>query len=239
MGVTVKHVVAEQYASVTDGLPWIQQVIYKGYAVDPFGAKQQHPDAIITMVGNNDPMPLPTDKTFAHVQWERTGVPLELFDSLPLILENRNETAETKVVTDANLDGRPLILFNTTHNVSVGRPAGFSKGPALLRYLIERFPQFQFVNLGPIKAPRIIDLMGLYEIAKLIVSADTATLHLANAVRNDGTPTPVVALVLDSPYHRSARRKHWLAELTYTQATDFSVVEKEIASCPLAEASTV
>jgi len=175
----------------------------------------------------------PAGRDYLSVQGERTGCPLELMEKLPLDLsEARDADAEAEVVRQHLPPGSgPLVLFNATHFRAAGRPAAFPKGPELLAFLRQRFPHARFLDLGGVRAPRIIDLMGLYDAADLLVSTDSGTLHLGYANRTHKPPIPTVGLSLDDPQRGTPQRTHWVDHILYSEALrDFSIVADAVSA---------
>ncbi|OLE10683.1 MAG: hypothetical protein AUG89_11510 [Acidobacteria bacterium 13_1_20CM_4_56_7] len=79
--------------------------------------------------------------------------------------------------------------------------------------VLEQIPkdQFHIVDLSNVKASRIYDLLGLYDVAAGVITCDTATLHLAAASR-----TPYVAFTHDE-WRRSVPRGNCQLQMPYSQ----------------------
>ena len=78
------------------------------------------------------------------------------------------------------------------------------------------------VDLSKVRADKFQDVLGLYDRAGLLITIDTATLHLAQA-----STIPVIALVADSPtpWHQSAQKGNEILRLKYF---DFHKKREEI-----------
>jgi len=133
--------------------------------------------------------------------------------SFPLVLDRRNlererQLAERTVVGVSPSD--PTVLFFTEGTSS---PA-----PELSKTMHDAAcligDRINPVGVGPFAAERIQDLCGLMERAALVVSIDSAPLHLTAA-----TLTPTIGLVTDGPtlWHGCAPKPHWEASVRYGQ----------------------
>lgn len=107
------------------------------------------------------------------------------------------------------LTGKPLMLTNLT----CGASSPFPEGPELLKEVMEHWGEtYQVLEIGTLRLPHIYDLLPLIQAAKLMVSIDTALLHLAAA-----TNTPVVALVNPHPWLGTICRGVTAARFDYNQ----------------------
>jgi len=213
---TVSLVVNEKYASIASGHEWLNVIPFKGKA-------QEYKKAMLLAESGGVPRlaqvgyvkdPRVSGSWSTDI-WIRSGVPIDLYDVLPLELDNRNSVAEQALI-DKYIEGdRPLILLNT-----IGNSSPYKFGDGLRQTLAKEFGDyFQILDLAFVKAKRIIDLMGLYDRACLVISIDTSTLHLTNANR-----VPTIALVRDpddtDTWGQSARRSHWIERLTYSDSSN-------------------
>lgn len=109
---------------------------------------------------------------------ERCGFKRDEWIKLPLVFDKRDYKREADLIKRyVGGDNRPLILYNLTGNSS---PFGWL--PEVQNELLKLFSkQFKILNLGPIHAHRIYDLLGLYDRAVGLITSDTSTLHLAPA----------------------------------------------------------
>jgi hypothetical protein len=128
---------------------------------------------------------------FMTSMYSRAGFTREEMIRLPLVFDRRNPTRETDLANrlyPPQLRKKPLLLTNFT---GISSPFGFLPE---LHPTLQRFARdFVTVDLGNVKAYRIFDLLGLYDMASGIITIDTATLHLAHA-----SPTPYIAFTVNS-----------------------------------------
>ena len=111
--------------------------------------------------------------------FSRTGVPIELMKTLPLVFDRRDSARESELVktaTKKNKKKLPLLL----HNFS-GHSSPFAPMPEVMNQLDKWRDKFFFIDLANYRCERIYDLLGLMDAAKLLVTIDTSTLHLASA----------------------------------------------------------
>jgi len=96
------------------------------------------------------------------------------------------ESAISRKVFRTNL---PKVVVNLTHALSAPLPCG----DVVLDQLQFRWKdKFEVVDIGKLRLQHIYDMLGIMERAALIVSVDTATLHLAA-----GCDAPVICAVRD------------------------------------------
>src|SRR5690606_12547012 len=136
----------------------------------------------------------PLQRNFTLDSWSRTGCPIELYPNLPLAFDRRAYDREprSKARLGFNFQG---VSSRTIHANS------------LRRLILRRFPGS--IDLGGYKCHRIYDLLGIIESLDLLVTLDTATLHLANASR-----TPCIVLSRPDPYLQSESRAFWIKRFT-------------------------
>lgn len=186
-GVRPRLIVSDENASVMEGVSYVEPVSLnvhwwygmkeaRAYADKHFGGAtviQCHADRYTCDV-NQWP-------NFMQSTHSRTGVPMELLTTLPMVFDRRNHERELSHVPSTN--GKPYILVNTI---------GFSSPFPHHADLWSRMKQFKnridVIDLATIKLPRIFDLLGIYDRALGTVHIDTSTLHLAA-----GSPSPYIA----------------------------------------------
>lgn len=207
MGVKVKLVTRPEYAAIAKGLPGIEVIEFDGEFTEwekaEIKAREFSDEVRVTQCGFNNRRR--AQPNFALEGFYRTGVPVSLFHTLPLVLENRNKAVEKEIASQYE---KPVILFNAT-----GMSTPYANGRQLLEEIKIQCPGVSVLDLGNVKAPRIQDLLGLYEQAKMLVTTDTATLHLGYA-----TGIPTVALVSDVIDGASPTRAHWIERITYAES---------------------
>lgn len=146
--------------------------------------------------------------------WDRTGVPIDLMNKLPLIFDQRNPEREQALIARVlkkNKKNLPVLLYNFN-----GHSSPFAAMPECQNVVSKWRDKFFIVDIGNMVAERIYDLIGLFEVSKLLVSIDTATLHLSAAVPNmkkifftngygwsSSVPNPV-GKILDIKYEKAA-----------------------------------
>lgn len=195
--------VAKEYADILDGCSYVDKVVFDGPAHELRKAVQEakklSDDVVVTQVLG--PMkeceeltysqvkpPHATTESFQKEAWRMAGA-LKLWETkLPLFFDNREPENESGFVPPKS---RRKVMLVSSGGVS--SPFRYKK--LLMELLWGRFGKWQIIDLSTIKADRFYNLLGLYERANLLISTDSAPLHLAYAV-----PTlPVCALIGDSP----------------------------------------
>lgn len=144
--------------------------------------------------------------------WRRAGFSREEMMNLPLVFDRRNPQREQQLV--AQIQGmnklrKPLLLYNFT---GISSPFGYT--PEVMNVLRPLNQRYYLVDLGRLKAHRIYDLLGLLDAAELLVTTDTATLHLAPASK-----TRYVAYTVDG-WSQSVPKGNCVWQCKYSQAKE-------------------
>lgn len=207
-GAPWRVVVAREYASLFDGISYAEPLVYEGphYEIAKAceWAKSLGNNIICTQVNGPKEQvlehtykPFGQDRarstSFVKEMWRVAGYKDRWDECLPLVFDRRSPERETKLLAEHGFLRRgkqkKLMLVSTNGNSSP-----FPWTELLMELLQGRFGKTHRIMELP-KAERIFDLLCLYERADVLVSTDSAPLHLAWA-----TPSlPVVALVNDKP----------------------------------------
>lgn len=193
-------VVSKYYASIFDGVSYVEPIIYDGtyHRGDRQLLKQAYDFAMEASGGRPliclNPirtqglaMPHRTD-SFVKEMWAVVGRE-PAWDERPLVFDKRSAEDEAKLVQSVRLTDRPLILTALT-----GRTSPFRQRDDLLDALNKRFPKHDVMDISTLAASRVYHLLGLFDAADLLVASDTMHLHLSRA-----SQVPVIALTRDDP----------------------------------------
>lgn len=211
-GKPVPLVVAHHYASVLDGVSYVEPVVWYGHfealpeAIAWAKATRGGRVVNLQVYGHGYTQPKRTG-SFLLEQWANANL-LERWGS-PLEFDRRDLEEEAKLLATVD-HGRPLVLV-AAHGFS----SPFTQGPALMEALRARLgSKASVVDLSAVKARRVYDLLGLMDAAACLIAIDTMHLHLAH-----GSPVPVIALATDGPteWHASARRAGHVMYLRYRE----------------------
>lgn len=204
-------IVAKAYAELVQHLNYIKLVEYDGSWEDIQGAivfaKQRYEKVVVLSLHGNDFKCQHKTPSFLMEPWERAGR-LADFDSLPLVIDGRNFDRELALFEKHTGKG-PFILY-----ADHGESSPFyskEKLADLIHEVIGR--KYQVVRLSEVRAEHFFDLLMLYERAALIVSTETAHLHLTRAVK-----TPVIAFTHDmrSRWHGSPQCRRFRLTCRYS-----------------------
>lgn len=138
-----------------------------------------------------------TSSSFAKETWKIAG-PIDLWNEQPrLVFDKRSPEREAALLESVcpvkRGRKRKLMLVSAG-----GTSSPFPYRELLLTLLTLKFGEkYQIVDLSTIRAERFYDLLALYERADILISTDSAPLHLAQACPE----LPVVAFVNDKPTH--------------------------------------
>jgi hypothetical protein len=143
--------------------------------------------------------------------WDRTGVPVELMKTLLPVFDVRDgkrEASLIKAVQKNNKKNKPILLYNFS-----GHSSPFAAMPEIMNELSKWVDKFHMVDLADWKCERIYDLIGLFDVSKVIVTIDTSTLHLASASK-----IKTIAFVNGSYWSGSIPRGNVITEIKYDKA---------------------
>jgi len=228
-GLNPKVLVADQYASVFDGVSYVDAVPCGPDWMDVNGALEKakqfgepenpqwwhdksfvpEPGNLVLRVhGNNWSVDQSKYPGFMQSMYLRAGFSLEEMQTLPLVFDKRDKEREEKLVRSFTANNkRPMLLLNFT-----GEASPFAAVPEVMQYIQPYRSRLNIVRLDNIRAHKIYDLLGLMDAAIGMVTIDTATLHLAQASK-----TPYIAFTRDG-WSGSVPRGNCVCEIKYSHA---------------------
>ena len=181
--------VAEEFASVMEGFPYIQTLVYRGSCEDlapAVAAAEQRAERVYVpqlfgSISKHPNMPARTRDSFVRDQWDRLKPGYAYGDkwgTLPLVVSGRHRPREEAMVNHVlGKSTKPALLVNVT-----GGSGPYPHVFELLRYLDAWRDRLDIIDLAHVRAAVFCDLMGLYEHSAALLTMDTATLHLARAL---------------------------------------------------------
>lgn len=198
--------VAEKYASILDGVSYVNPIVFKGGAHEIGKAVHQAevsktPFVVSQVVG-------PTDEVKKFVrfnppqnEWAKPGSWQEesfwaaghkdsWAKQSPLVFDRRSPEREAALIDQHCQPRRKSILV-----ASGGETCPFPYKPLLMELIRSKFKsRFQIIDMDEVRGERIYDLLGMFDRARCLVSSDSSLLHLAQASK-----VPVMALINDKP----------------------------------------
>lgn len=202
--------VHQEFVSVTEGLPYCDvEVITEGSWTELDNAteiaREKYSEVHVCQIHGTQQSARKTP-SFAIDAWAKAGHWNE-FGQHPLILA-RNQAREARLLTSVNPQ-QPFILVARN-----GTSSPFAHGEELLA--LARSHCSNVIDLTSIRAKNFVDLLALYERADMLITTDTATLHLAEA-----SSVPVIALIADSPtrWHGSPPKGNVALAVRYSEFT--------------------
>lgn len=199
-GVKPKLMVAEDYATVLEQIDYVDVLVYDGHFQDLKGAvtdaKKKFDRVNVTQVNGSDIVFEHRHPSFQHDMWDRVGM-LDHWDSLPLVIKR------PPVV--CNLKG--FIFF-----ADYSQSSPFFYKDELADLLKKAFPGKKIFRTSEARFNEFFEYLPYMDAADLIVTVDTAFLHLAKA-----TATPIIALVSSrpTPWRGSAWSKRFAFHCRY------------------------
>jgi hypothetical protein len=153
------------------------------------------------------------DQSYNFKAWADNGFGDHFHDPVqyPLVFDARDPEREATLVSQFITGDRPVLLLSLAKAKSSPFPHH-----ALFEERIRRKwgRVFQIVDLQTVHCSRIYDLLGLMDQARILITADTATLHLATAA-----PTlKTICLTNDNPFLASRPRYQPVYQTSYSQA---------------------
>lgn len=156
----------------------------------------------------------PKEVSYNELAWQSVGYGEHFKDTknFPLIFDRRDAERE-KFLMEQNIEGgRPLVLLS----VGCGRSSPFAAHYAFGEAIRRKHGHYcEIVDLCKVKAARLYDWLGLFDRASLLITADTAALHLAAA----SPKLKVIALVNDKPFLATSPRCNVVLKATYSEVT--------------------
>lgn len=178
-------VISREYASILEGVSYVEQCVWKGDSTDLAGAilfaKKRFSNVVVLQTHARNMQIQQRTPGFQFDQWQRAGC-VEHFYEWPLCFDKRDITLET-----VSLSPLPYILFGD-HSQS----SPFLHKEELAALLKAEFPNHQIFRLSEIRVDRFFDLLGLFDRAAALVTVETAHVHLSKA-----SPVPTFVLAAD------------------------------------------
>lgn len=144
-------------------------------------------------------------------------------DGYPLVFDQRDSERERELLESLNLSGKPIILLHLNRSKS----SPFSHAAHVEDRVRRRFGKFcQIIDLSQIRCVRIYDMLALFDLSKVLITVDSAFLHLATA----SPSLAKICLVNPVPFLGSACRYKPLLRLNYNEvATNLGAISQAIS----------
>lgn len=200
-------IISEQFASILDGISYIEPLIWYGEwtdivgASDWFGGKSLttqvvgDPKVIISQVYGKSPYQINKNTdSFVKEMWRLAGK-LDLWTKQPpLYFDQRDLGREEKLVKEA-FKKVPVGVLGTIIVADNGISSPFPHRRLLRELVSKRWPG-RVLYMDEIVAEKFYDLIGILEHdwVQAIIATDSAILHLAHTCQK-----PVIALITDKP----------------------------------------
>ena len=212
-GDEVYIVTRREYAPILNSVTYVKAVIVDIPNREPFTAEKFAKDSgcfdevIVTQVcGNNRRYPI-GPANWQVGEWVRCGM-LDKFHEFPTIFDNRDRDAEREALA-AYLpvdDGRPLLAYNFR---GASRP--YARASEQREWINATFgAEWRIVDLGSLNLANVALLLPFIEAAQVLITVDTATVHLAHA-----TNTAVIVFQPEDWFARSEPRENWIFACTH------------------------
>jgi len=207
---TVHMVVAKEFANILDGVTYVTadvvNIDVKDFAAANEYAKKTYANVCTSQVDGNGSSMKTGERNFTLANWANVDPRyVAAYQTLPLVLDNRNAEREKWLVDSIEASSLPRVLVNFEgHSTPMhNREEVFDR---LWKYCLNKY---WVLNIGLLRVRRLYDMLGSFEKADLLVTVDTSTLHLGYAVK-----IPTIAITSSKPWYASERRKHWIGTFT-------------------------
>lgn len=195
--------VAKQFSDLLDAVPYVHKYVYDGNFGDVEKAvelAQSKFQLVVTsqVWGHSYRVPHLCE-SYNMESWRMAGF-LPHWADADMVLE-------LDVPNRVNISLRPSICVC----LSSGFSSPFKQWLGVQESITRQFSgEFDIVDLAQMHCDRIYDLLRWMRSARIIITSDTAILHLASACK-----TPVIALVNDDPWLGSTPRCNCILRLRY------------------------
>jgi hypothetical protein len=153
------------------------------------------------------------DQSYNFKAWADNGFGDSFHDlkNFGLVFDNRDAERESILVSQAITTDKPVMLISLAR----AKSSPFAHHALFEERIRRKWGKvFQIVDLQTVHAARIYDLLGLMDRARILITADTASLHLATAA-----PTlKTICLTNDNPFLASRPRYQPVYQTSYSQA---------------------
>jgi hypothetical protein len=209
---------SKDFISILDGVSYVEPVLFDGPytkvedAVEQ--AKNEFEHVIVSQVWGETYRVPHECESYSQEMWRMAG----FFDrwsdpKMKLVFDRRTPEREAKLIRQNIYKNRkPIMLIN----LAGGHSGPFDDWQVFQFDLTNRWrSKFQIIDLSVIVAERVYDLLGLFEMADVLITIDTATLHLSSAC-----DIPTVALLNDKgdKWIETLIRKPTLVAIPYKRA---------------------
>jgi hypothetical protein len=173
---------AHEFASVLKGVSYLETVPlayhwWKGMPQARNYAKTNYGGAVVTQCYAHEwGINLSEWPDFMSSMLDRAGLPVNEIAIAPIIFDARDSKREADLIKKHRRTTKPLLLVNFS-----GHSSPFHHALDVMRLVNKYASKFEILDLGRIRANRLYDLLGLYDVAAGAIHTDTSTYHLAHA----------------------------------------------------------
>lgn len=216
--------IAPEFSDILEGVLYCDTALWPGSWEDVAGAvtyaRAKYDEVYVTQVHGNYPAGRFTE-SYCKDMWAQLGR-LD-WGSLPLVFDNRDEDREAKLrlgLGMKTIDSTPPVVLSLKGNSS-------PLHDTIQHAIRATFPKS--IEVSSVKAHRIYDLLGVFENASVLITADTASVHLAHA-----SNVPVIALVSNAHHGWGATSRYpgQILRVSYEHIlTDLPIIKRVADQC--------
>lgn len=209
--------VAREFADVLDGCSYVEPIIWQGDWIDTvkavYEARKLSDNIVISQIYGRGIGMREMCSSFARESWYSAGAKISWGSKLP-VFDRRVIFREECLIDSLGINRNKRVVVCALNGTSAPFPWA-KEFRQQLQAALKSDGDYQLVDISEIRAHRIYDLLGLFEIAHCLVTIDTSIKHLAAACN-----VPVISLCArwPSPWHGSPWRpqnmqSYWYDEL--------------------------
>lgn len=209
--------VAREFIGLLDGITYANGIVAAEKEESLLDAvnksKREHSITIVAQCWGKGWTQIKKTECYNKDSWNNFGLLHRFYDpALKPVFDNRDLAREKVFIDSLNLDSRPIALVNLTS----GKSSPCIHCGNLFPMVMEKFRKgWQIINIAELKAERLYDFIGLFEISDILLTIDTSFAHLSGA-----TDIKVIALVNPTPWAATAVRFNCLEHIPYDAAKE-------------------
>lgn len=214
MGKQVDVYTRPPYTPVLDAVSYAKAIPVKRRDMECMNLARElagkYDEVIVSQVAGNQHRTARGTQNYQCEHWERCGL-LDKIHDLPTVIDRRDEQAELQAIQEwmPAEDGRPLLAYNLS-----GVSSPYAHATEQREWIKRTFgASHRLIDLGALHLKSVMLLLPFIEQAEVLITVDTATVHLAHA-----TMTPTVVFLPEARYPRSEPRQHWVYACTHDQS---------------------
>lgn len=226
---TPYFMVSEKFAEILEGVsyvkPFVTQLSNEKLGAALSIAKSSFQIVVNCGVWGEGHQQKKATESYSSDAWSNAGYLHRFKDpTMYPVFDRRDKQREAELISKMvdNPQGKPIICVNVKDAISSPCPQCAGVLDEIQKVWSD---QCHIVNLAGVRAHRIFDMLGLFDISKCLVTLDSAYAHLCQA-----TDCGIVIIKNPKPWAGTIVRRNLAAETDYA-ALDLRMIHEGIANC--------